>query len=210
MKSGRHLSRREGDELMADKPLRSLNGKKFKGVLAEPIDHGLYMPLTQLLQRDDQVWRPFLRARARIMSDQRRAKMPALAEHLGIDLKIFNLSDPSNGTGLLFLYTAIAENLAGLVVPGFMEKPRGKHSPEIVEYTRLAADLAKTHGKVACDLDFCREIIKIETPDLARPGRKSELEKKAKTLRNLIARDRASAARARLKVRGKPRLVTAK
>jgi hypothetical protein len=30
---------------MTDKPLKSLNGKKFEGVLAEPIDHGLFMPL---------------------------------------------------------------------------------------------------------------------------------------------------------------------
>jgi len=37
---------------MKDKPLKSLNGKRFEGVLAEPIDTGMFMPVRE----DDLAW----------------------------------------------------------------------------------------------------------------------------------------------------------
>lgn len=187
---------------MTDKPLKSLNGKKFEGELAEPIDTGLFMPLGG----DDPTWLLYLRTRARMLSEQRRAKMPALARHLGINVNDFNLSDPANGVGLLMFYAVIAENLAGHVVPGFAEKERGKHPQEIVRLIRRAVDAAKEAGKASSDLDFCSSFLKHETPDLARPGNKSELARRARSLCNLVAKDRASAARAEKAVHKKARL----
>jgi len=106
--------------------------------------------------------------------------MPALAEHLGIDVEVYGLSDPSNGIGLMMLYGRIAQELAGRVIPGFMEKSRGKHPREIVRLTREMVDAMKEHGKAGSDLEACRNYLKFATPELAKPGRKSELEKKGK------------------------------
>src|SRR5260370_41876498 len=100
----------------------------------------------------------------------------------------------------------MAEDLASHVVPGFEEKSRGQRPQEIVRLIRNAADFAKGAGKASSDLAVCREILKGEMPDLARPARKSELEKRAKSLRNLVAKDRASAARAEKAVHKKGRL----
>jgi hypothetical protein len=187
---------------MTDKPLKTLNGKKFDGVLAEPIDTGMFMPLRD----DDPAWPKYLQTHAMVMSSLRMAKMPALAQHLGIDVESFGLSDPSNGLGLAMLCTRVAQELAGRVVPGFMEKSRGKHPREIVRLIRAAADFAKKAGKASSDLDVCRALLKHETPDLARPGNKSELERRAKSLRNLVAKDRAAADRAEKALHKKPRL----
>jgi hypothetical protein len=187
---------------MADKPLKSLNGKKFEGVLAEPIDHELFMPLVP----DDPAWPLYLQARAAVMLERRLDKMTALARHLDVDLKPFNLADPANVTGLMMFYAVVATQLASHVVPGFSEQPRGKHPREIIRLTRRAADAAKASGKIVNDLEFCRYVLKAEVPDLARPGRKGELEKRAKSLRNLIAKDRAAADRAEKVLHKKTRL----
>jgi len=176
---------------MSDKPLKALNGKKFEGALAEPIDTGLFMPLLV----DAPGWPEYFTEKDKILRARRLAKMPELARHLGINLEPFNLSDPANGFGLMMLYAVVAEKLAALVVPGFREKSRGKNAREVVRFTRMAIDAAKALGKTPSDLDACRDILKLETPSLARAGNKSALEKKAKSLRNLVAKDRAGAAR---------------
>jgi hypothetical protein len=182
---------------MTDKPLKSLNGKKFEGALAEPIDTGLFMP-SLLLPNDDPAWPLYLNQRKLIMIDQRLTKMPALARHLDIDVERF--TDAST------LYTAIALKLASHVVPGFQEKSRGKQPREIVRLIRRAVDAMKDNGKAGSDLEACRDFLKHETPELARPGNKSELEQKAKSLRNLVAKDRANAKRAAKALHKKPGL----
>jgi hypothetical protein len=187
---------------MADKPLKTLNGKKFEGALAEPIDTGMFMPV----RLDDPAWPTYLQAHAMLMSSLRLAKMPALAQHLGINVEHYGFSDPSNGFGLMMLYGMIAQELASHVVPGFQEKSRGKHPREIIRLIRNGVDFAKLHGKAGSDLEACRNFLKLETPDLGKPGKKSELEQKAKSLRNLVAKDRANAARAEKAVHKKPRL----
>jgi hypothetical protein len=187
---------------MTDKPLKSLNGKKFEGVLAEPIDTGMFMPV----RLDDSAWPTYLQAHTMAMISLRLAKMPALARHLGIDVELYNLSDPSNGLGLMMLYGRIAQELAGHIIPGFMEKPRGKHPREIVRLIRRAVDAMKEHGKAGSDLEACRNFLKFETPDLGRPGKKSELEKKARSLCNLVAKDRANVRRTEKPLHKKLRL----
>jgi len=192
---------------MTDKPLKTLNGKKFEGVLAEPIDHGLFMPV----RLDDPAWPTYLKALELTMRSLRLAKMPALAEHLDVDndaieLTVSSTPAPPNAFGLALFYYSIAEKLAALVVPGFQEKSRGKQPREIIRVIRNAVDALKEHGKATSDLEACRNFLKFETPDLARPGKKSELEQKAKSLRNLVAKDRASAARAEKAVHKNARL----
>jgi hypothetical protein len=194
---------------MADKPLKplkSLNGKKFEGALAEPIDTGMFMPI----RPDDPAWPQYLQAHAMMMSTQRMAKMPALARHLGIDVDHYNLSDPSNGLGLLMLCGSIAQELAGRVVPGFQEKPRGKNPREVVAFIRMAVDAMKAGGKASSDHEACKSFLKFETPDLARPGNRTELNKRARSLANLIAKDRTTAAKAEKALHKKPRLSVVK
>ena len=187
---------------MTDKPLKSLNGKKFEGVLAEPIDTGLFMPV----RLDDPAWPLYLQAKAMVMSSQRMSKIPALADHLGIDVDLYNLNDPSNGAGLMMLLSRVGLELAGQVIPGFAEKSRGKHPREVVRKIREAVDAVKAANNASSDFEACRNFLKFETPDLARPGKRTELDKRARSLQNLIAKDRASAARAEKALHKKPRL----
>jgi hypothetical protein len=177
---------------MTDKPLKSLNGKKFEGVLAEPIDDGFFMPLLH----DDPAWPVYLQAAKLKRQQLRLDKMPALARHLGIDVERFNLADPANLSGLMMFYATVAEKLASHVVPGFQEKPRGKHPREIARLIRQGVDAMKENGKATSDLEACRDFLKFETPDLARPHNRTELEKKAESLCNLISKDRSDAERA--------------
>jgi hypothetical protein len=131
-------------DAMREKPLKTLNGKKFEGVLAEPIDDGLFMPVIH----DDPAWPKYLRAAELKRRELRLNKMPALARHLGIDVGSFNLADPANMVGLMMFYAAIAERLASHVIPGFMQKPRGKHPREVMRAIRQMVDTVKTSGKV--------------------------------------------------------------
>jgi hypothetical protein len=137
---------------MTDKPLKSLNGKKFEGVLAEPIDDGLFMPL----MKDDPAWPVYLQAVEIKRRQLRLDKMPALARHLGIDVERFNLADPANVSGLMMFYATIAEKLAGQIIPGFQNKPRGKQPREIVRLIRKAIDHVKDNGGAESDLEACR------------------------------------------------------
>jgi hypothetical protein len=189
---------------MTDKLSKSLNGKKFEGVLAEPIDTGLFMPI---LSKNEYAWMTYSMANKLTLREKRLDKMAALARHLDIDVEAFKLADPANLTGLMMFYATIAERLASHVVPGFLEKRRdSKNQRDIVRAIRTIADLEKENGKYSNDDDFCMDYIKHERPELARPGRKSELKKRAHTLRNLIAKDRAKAARDEKALHEKTRL----
>jgi len=171
---------------MTDKPLKSLNGKKFEGVLAEPIDDGFFMPLLH----DDPAWPVYLQAVELKKRQLRLDKMSALARHLGIDVEKFGLADPANLSGLMMFYATIAEKLASHVVPGFQEKSRGKHPREIVRAIRRGVDWMKETGKAGSDEDAARDFLKFEKPELARPHNRTELERKTRSLCNRISKDR--------------------
>jgi hypothetical protein len=149
---------------MTDKPLKNLNGKKFEGVLAEPIELGMFMPVRQ----DDPAWPTYLKAHAVALSSRRRAKMPELAHHLGVDAGDIEEALLESGLpdtfGAALFYYAIAEKLAAHVVPGFQEKSRGKQPREIIRFIREAVDVMKEHGKAGSDLEACRNFLKFETP----------------------------------------------
>jgi hypothetical protein len=185
---------------MADKPLKSLNGKKFEGVLAEAIDTDLFMPLVE----NDPAWPKYLEAHTLLLDHKRREKMLALARHLGIDVDQFGLADPANGWGLAFLYGRVAIELASHVIPGFQEKPRGKHPREIVRAIRIGVDRLNLQGK--SDLDACRDYLKFEQPDLAKARNRTELDKKARSLANRISNDRMAAKREEKALHKKPSL----
>jgi hypothetical protein len=185
---------------MTDKPLKSLNGKKFEGVLAKPIDTGIIFPLgredllPELIDKHtDEVRR------------QRLAKMPYLAAHLGIQ---FEHLDLSTDRGALAFYGGIAENLARLLIPGFQQKKSGKWPREIVRALLSRIEYGKAAGTCESDLAGCIDYMKLHEPDLARPGRGTALKKKAKTLRNLVTADRANLKRdhAAKKLHKKPSL----
>src|SRR6476646_851602 len=76
-----------GGEAMTDKPLKSLNGKKFEGVLAAPIDTGIIFPF-----RPKDLWQEFSDKNYDELHRQRIAKMPYLARHLGIQFEGLDLS----------------------------------------------------------------------------------------------------------------------
>jgi hypothetical protein len=162
----------------------------------------MFMPLSG----NDADWQKYLLESHEELRRQRMAKMPDLARHLGIDVEQFGLPDPANGIGLMMLYAQIALDLASQAVPGFQEKPRGKHPREVIRLIRKAVDVMKENGKVKSDLDACRNFLKFEKPDLARPHNQTELEKKAESLCNLISKDRANAERAESALHKKPRL----
>jgi hypothetical protein len=89
---------------MADKPLKSLNGKKFAGPLAKPIDTGLIAPL-----RRRELWDAWIDKHHAELQRQRLAKMPALAAHLGIKFEHLDLTKYSD---VVAFYGCIVENLA--------------------------------------------------------------------------------------------------
>jgi hypothetical protein len=173
---------------MKDKPLKSLNGKKFEGPLATPIDTGIIFPLG----RKD-LWPEYSDKNFDELCRQRTAKMPYLARHLGIQ---FEHLDLSSHAGMVSFYGCIVENLAALLIPGFQAKKRGKWPAEIVVRILVAIEKGKQGGEFASDLEGCICVMKLEEPELARPQNKTELVRKAKTLRNRVAKQRAKFKRA--------------
>jgi hypothetical protein len=168
---------------MTDKPLKTLNGKKFEDELAEPIETGLLIPV----KLDDPSWPEYFARRKEIMTAWRLAKMPSLALHLGIDPELFDLSTAS---GISTLCTQVAMELAAHVVPGFQEKSRGKWPREIVSRILFVVDVGKQSGKFSSDLEGCKSYLMHTEPDLARPCNKSALDDKSHTLQNLIVKER--------------------
>ena len=104
------------------------------------------------------------------------------------------------------LLGVIALKLAAGVVPGFQEKPRGKHPREIIRAIRKMVDARKEADKAGSDQEACRTFLKFETPDLARPHNKTELDQKVESLCNRISADRADAERAEKALHKKPHL----
>lgn len=186
---------------MTDKPLKSLNGKKFTGALAEPIDTGVIIPLN----RKD-LWPEFLERRHAELRRQRMAKIPDLARHLGIK---FDHLDLENHSDLLSLYGSITENLATLLIRGFQEKQAGRWPDELVMQILVAIEKGKQLGTFASDKDGCKEILKQLEPKLGRPGNRTELDHKVRSLENRVSKLRAKLKRehaAKKPVHKKPRL----
>jgi hypothetical protein len=172
---------------MAKRPVEFLNGKELAGELTEPIDHDLYMPFLGAVGSPDGA--KYLAQRKKELRRRRTAKMPALAHHLGIDVDRFNLS-PENGLGWMMLYAVIAERLAEELIPGFQERSRGMLPREVLGQARIAIALLRLKGKAKSQLEACEEIIKLWYPELGKPGRRSELKRKADSLRVRVAEDR--------------------
>jgi hypothetical protein len=168
---------------MTDKPLKTLNGKKLTGPLAKPIDTGIIFPL----HRKD-LWQEFSDKDHDELRRQRIAKMPYLARHLGIQ---FEHLDLSSHAGMVSFYGCIVENLAALLIPGFQKKKQGKWPAEIVVRTLVYIEKGKQSGEFENDLDGCMWAIKATEPELARAKNRTELVRKAKTLRNRVAKQRA-------------------
>lgn len=173
---------------MASKPAKSLNGKKLSGELLKPIDHGLYMP-----PDPNSPERPnYLAEINKELRRQRMAKMPDLARHLGIDIGALDLST-DDGPDWAILLGAVALGLAAAVIPGFQEKLRGKHPREIIRLGRVTIDAVKMRKPGISDFDACREIIKLERPEMASPGRQNELDAEARQMMNRMSADRQAA-----------------
>jgi hypothetical protein len=175
-----------------------LNGKKFEGVLAAPIDTGIIFPF-----RPKDLWQEFSDKNYDELHRQRIAKMPYLARHLGIQ---FEGLDLSSYAGMAAFYGCIAENLARLLVPGFQAKREGKWPRDFICYVLRGVDHWKEAGRYSSDLEACLAFLKMDEPDLARPARKSALVKKAKRLRNLVCRERQRKRAALNPVHKKPTL----
>ena len=127
---------------------------------------------------------------------------PSVVPSLGIDVDQFGLADPANGWGLAFLYGRVAIELASRVVPGFQEKPRGKHPREIIRAIRIGVDRLNLQGK--SDLDACRDYLKFEQPDLAKARNRTDFDKKARSLANRISNDRQNAKKEEKKSSSNP------
>jgi hypothetical protein len=116
------------------------------------------------------------------------AKMPDLARHLGVKFEHLNLTKDADRA---LFYGSIAENLAALLIPGFQETRAGKWPFEMVFQILCVIQDQKRCEIIGSDLEGCIEIIKQIDPELARPQNRSQLEKKARSLRNRVARERA-------------------
>lgn len=172
---------------MADKPLKSLNGRKFAGVLAKPIDAGIIFPLG----RKD-LWQEFQDRRWAELRRQRMAKMPHLARHLGIQFEHLDLTSHAD---LLSFYGCVAENLAMLLIPGFQEKRPGKWPAETLMQVLVTIEKGKQAGFFASDLAGCMACLKQLDSSLARPANRTHLKARAMTLQNRVSQLRAKLKR---------------
>jgi hypothetical protein len=176
---------------MADKPLKSLNGKKLEGALAEPINL-ISFELVPGVHSQDEI-DAYRSRKARELFDLRRAKIPDLARHLGFDPD----SDAYRGAGgreLLLELTLMA--LAREKVVGFQQKREGKWSSARVFWGLQSIDAAKKAGLFKDDLTACESLLKFERPELAKRSAKLELKAEASQFRNRITKLRAALDRA--------------
>ena len=163
---------------MADK---SLNGRKFEGVLAEPIDL-VRFDLVPGIHSQDEIEAYHSRKNFELF-DRRREKIPDLARHLGLDPD----SDAyrgADGRERLLEFTLMA--LARETVIGFQEKKEGKWPRARVFWGLQAIDAAKKAGSFKNDLAACESLLKIERPELAKRSAKAELKAEAVQYRNRI------------------------
>jgi hypothetical protein len=172
------------------KPLRTLKGKKLSGSLATPICTGGIVPNP----RDDLPEHrraEFVERHRTALHRQRMAKMPDLAQHLGIDFEHLDLTKPGD---MASLCSEIALNLASLLIPGFQEKGGARIWPDALVFDLLIdIEKKKQDGTIASDLDGC--ILKIKELDPETKSR-SERTRKARTLANRVAGLRAELKRA--------------
>jgi hypothetical protein len=171
-------------------PRKASKLPKFTGELAKPVSSDVIVPL------DRKHWDEFIRFRSDQIHTARLKKMPLLATCLGISFDHLNLKD---GADRAAFFGAIAMNLAILVCPGFKEKSPGKWPREIVRWVLMGIEEGKSIGQCKSDLDGCISFLKQSEPELARPQNRTQLRKRARTLRNLIAADRAELKRAHAK-----------
>ena len=162
----------------------------FTGSIAKRIDDtGCIVPLGYALDLPE--FRKILDDRWDRLFKLRMQKMPELAQQLGMDLKKFDLTTDA---GLVAYYATIALNLAvKFEIPGFLEV-EPKWNPSIVMAALMESEKAKLRDEPNPDFNACLQTVKAIDPDLARPGRKTLAEKRARTLRNKV-----SALRQRLK-----------
>jgi hypothetical protein len=163
---------------------------KFTGALAKPVSSSVVFP------RNQKYWAECQEQSSDELHQQRLKKMPLLATALGIQ---FDHLDLSKDRDLMAFYGCIAMHLAILVCPGFQEKKRGKVPREIVRWLLVNIEKGKQTGRYRSDLDGCLDFMKDTEPELARPANRVQLQRRAKTLRNLVSQDRASLKRAHRK-----------
>lgn len=169
---------------MTDK--KSLNGKKFEGVLAEPIDL-IRFDLVPGLHSQDEIEAYRSRKNSELF-DLRRAKIPDLARHLGLDPD----SDAyrgADGRERLLEFTLMA--IARETVIGFQQRKEGKWPRARVFWGLQAIDASKKAGVFKNDLTACENLLKIERPELAKRSAKAELKAEAIQFRTRITKLRA-------------------
>jgi len=177
---------------MTDKSLKSLNGKKFEGVLAEPIDLVMFglIPGVHSQEEID----AYKAKTSSSLFDQRRAKIPDLARHLGLDPD----SDAyrgADGREMLLELTLMA--LARATVRGFQEKKEGKWPRARVFWGLQSIDIMKKAGVFKNDLTACESFLKVERPDLVKRSAKAELRAEAIQFRTRITELRVSLSKAK-------------
>lgn len=163
---------------------------KFTGELAKPIDTRIVFPANK------QYWDEYIKKKLDALDKERLRKIPLLAKFLGIK---FDHLDLNKWEDLAAFYGCLAMNLAILVCPGFQHKQPSKTPREIVRWLLIAIEKGKAMGVYKSDLDGCVDFLKQHEPELVRPGNRTALQKRARTLRNLVAQDRASLKRAHAK-----------
>jgi hypothetical protein len=177
---------------MAKKPPH-LAGKPLEGALAEPIDI-LTLGLPAAVAHPDEV-KKYRDLKNQQLFDARRAKIPDLARHLGLDPD----SDAYRGAGgreTLLEFTLMA--LARATVLGFQQKKEGKWEASFVFWAMRGADQLKTQGRFENDHDFCVALLVDETPELGKRSRKAELHANARQLQNHISKLRSKVEKAKI------------
>jgi hypothetical protein len=184
---------------VTEKSLKALKGKKLSGPLATPIDTGILGPLARrdltgeyIGQRLDEIQLRHAERHPAELHRQRMAKIPDLARHLGIKFEHLDLTKDGDRASF---YGSVIETLAALLIPGFQEVRAGKWPREMVVEILFTIENQKNLGKIASDLDGCMMVIEQLEPEKARPKNKSELIRKAKTLRNRVSIQRAELKR---------------
>jgi hypothetical protein len=161
---------------------------KFTGPLAKPIESALVWPM-----HDDELFAEYAKAKFVDLHKLRMQKIPLLAAFLGLPFEF----DQNDAAKAVEFYARLATALAILFVPGFREKKYGKMPRPVVRSALIGIEAGKVRGLFNSDLDGCLDFLKnYYEPELARPQNKSRLQRRARTLRNLITRERACLKRA--------------
>jgi hypothetical protein len=168
------------------KKLPHLAGKPLEGALAEPIDI-LTLGLPAFAGAPGEVEK-YRDLKNQELLDARRAKIPALARHLGFDPE----SDAYRGAAgreMLLEFTLMA--LANATVLGFQRKKEGKWEASFIFWAMQLADQYKKNGRFENDYKFCIAFLVGEDPGLLKRSKKPELQSNARQLRNHISKARS-------------------